>query len=199
MTSVRKTALLLLGFVLLASMVLVGCDGANDAESGSASPTDPDHPNVTREITTSTAVISGPDNGPPDASSRTTGQTIVYYSAPRLDVKPREDVSLTVSISRSSKAEVMASVEIRNRSGSPFWFSDNDLQFFMKGVRLEQWRPKADPREVPSTPDGVRIFGLIFIAPDFDPALSGLVYVCSDPSSIGLTKTDGMVPAVDTP
>lgn len=65
MTSVRKTALLLLGFVLLASMVLVGCDGANDAESGSASPTDPDHPNVTREITTSTAVISGPDNGPP--------------------------------------------------------------------------------------------------------------------------------------
>lgn len=119
----------------------------------------------------------------------------MYYSAPRLDVEPREDVSLAVSISRSSKQEVLASVEIRDRSGSPFWFSDYDLQFLMKGVRLEQRRPKEEPREVPSTPDGVRIFGLVVDAPDFDPALSGLVYVCSDPSNVGFTQTDGMVPA----
>lgn len=65
MMSVRKTALLLIGGVLLASMMLVGCDKADDAGNRPASTTDADHPKVTREITTSTAVISGPDNGPP--------------------------------------------------------------------------------------------------------------------------------------
>jgi hypothetical protein len=121
--------------------------------------------------------------------------TQVYYSAPSLDVSPRAGVKLTTSISTvEGSSEVLVSVQIRNTSGTSFHFPSTDLELYVAGHRAAQRKPEAGPIDVPSTGDGLGGIDLAFIAPDFDPATSGLLYRSSDPLSAGFTGSDGVVP-----
>ena len=192
-TSMQQTLLLCVGLVVLVSMVLLGCEGEDDSGARSASTTEADNPSTTRPITTRTMVFTA--DGPP--SGEVSPLVVVYYSAPRLDMEPRESVSIEVSLSRTQSLKtVEARVEITNSSGSSFRFSPNDLRLFVNRARVEQKRRSEKPREIPSRADGGSVIFLGFDAPDdFDPAESGLVYVCSDPANVEFTRTDGKVPA----
>jgi hypothetical protein len=140
-----------------------------------------------------------PDNPPPGHDPLV--QTVTFYSAPRLDVKPRDGVKMEVSLSvrratdesASISGGVLASIEIQNRSGSSFRFSPNDLQLFVNCTSAEQ-ESSSTAQEVPNTGEGLHIYGVVFGVGDFDPSATGLVYVSSDPTSVGFTQTDGAAP-----
>ncbi len=78
-------------------------------------------------------------------------QTIIYYSAPRLDVEPRNNVRLTVSISQPREGDILASVEIYNRSGTTLLFSVEDVKFFIDCVSVERESPRARVLEISSS------------------------------------------------
>ncbi len=140
-----------------------------------------------------------PDNPPPGHDPLV--QTVTFYSAPRLDMEPRDGVKIEVSLSvrratdesASISQGVLASVEIQNRSGSSFRLSPDDLQLFVNCTSAEH-ESTFPAQEVPDTGEGLRIYSVTFSVADFDPSVSGLVYVSSDPASMGFTRTDGAVP-----
>ena len=49
-------------------------------------------------------------------------------------------------------------------------------------------------QEVPDTGEELRSYDLVFGVGHFDPSVSRLVYVSSDPASNGFAQTDGAVP-----
>ena len=118
-------------------------------------------------------------------------QTIIYYSGPRLDMEPRKNVNVTVSINQPRAGDVVAQVGIRNRSVLAFRFSVEDLRFYVNCNRLELKSPQRKVLEVPATAEGYQSIDLTFDAPDFDPSGCGLIYVCSDPASVGFTQSAG--------
>jgi hypothetical protein len=183
-----KSSLVLLGLLFAGMLLLVvsACDSAdNQTETSSIAQCAKGEGG----ITTSTQVIAGPDN--PPEGNRPMEQTIIYYSGPRLDMEPRKNVNVTVSINQPRAGDVVAQVGIRNRSESAFRFSVEDLRFYVNCNRLELKSPQRKVLEVPATAEGYQSIDLTFNAPDFDPSGCGLIYVCSDPASVGFTQSAG--------
>lgn len=120
-------------------------------------------------------------------------QIVTFYSAPRLDMEPRDGVKIEVSLSTRRATDEPASIEIQNRSGSSFRFSPDDLRLYVNCTSAAQ-NTASRAQEVPDTGEGVHIYGVAFGIGDFDPSVSGLVYITSDPASNGFTQTDGAVP-----
>ena len=198
----------LVAFLLLVavSLVVAGCGGTEKV--GDQSPATSVQPQTTataqctegrKDVTTSTVMEAYPDNPPPGQDPLV--QTVIFYSAPRLDMEPRDGVKIEVSLSMRRATDepasisegVLASIEIENRSGSSFLFSPDDLQLFVNCTSAEQ-ETASRAQEVPDTGEGVHIYVVAFGIGDFDPSVSGLVYVSSDPASDGFTQTDGAVP-----
>lgn len=178
------------GLLLAALLLAVSACGGADNQTETSSIAQCTEGEV--DITTSTQVIAGPDN--PPEGNQPIEQTIIYYSGPRLDMEPRSNVNVTVSINRPRVGDVVAQVGIRNRSESAFRFSVEDLRFYINCSRLELKSPQRKVLEVPATAEGYQSIDLTFDVSDFDPSNCGLVYVCSDPVSFGFTQSVGAVP-----
>jgi hypothetical protein len=118
---------------------------------------------------------------------------VTHYPTPSLDVSPRPGVSLTVALGQWDYI-VRASVRIRNQSGSPFRFANNDLRLYVNGTRVEQTNPDLKPFEVPSGTETEFRTDVYFTVDQFDPASAGLLYKSSDPKSRGFTARDGAAP-----
>ncbi len=132
---------------------------------------------------------------PPSSTTSTTQPFDIYYSAPSLEISPEEGVEIEVTVHRYSNGrQVVASCEIRNSSGSPFLFSDRDLQLYLDGQPVAYDRAEGKTVEVPDREQGSSIMGVVFDAPEFDPYAAGLLYTSSDPESLGFTASDGPVP-----
>ena len=129
----------------------------------------------------------------PPSSTSTTQRFQVFYSAPRLQVTPREGVSLEVTVSKSRQGQVLVIVDITNKSASTFHFSREDLQLYLKGVRIEPTQEGADvPTEFAAGQGGGTV--IYFTPAQFDPYFAGLLYTSSDPQSHGFTASDGPTP-----
>ncbi len=81
----------------------------------------------------------------PSSTTSTTQPFTVLYSAPRLQVGPREGVRLTVTIIRDFSGPVTAMIEIRNSSGSAFRLSSEDLQLYLDSTRVREVNPSQEP------------------------------------------------------
>jgi hypothetical protein len=101
---------------------------------------------------------------------------VTPYSAPGLDVRPREGVRLTVKVSQWTEGRICASVEISNGSGAPFWFANRDLRLDMNGTRMEQTNPDLAPFEVGGGAGTAFRTDVYFIVPQFDAPSSEIVY-----------------------
>ena len=138
---------------------------------------------------------------PPSSTTSTTEPFITYYSGPRLDVSPREGVSLTVTVSKATQGwvasiEIYATIWIHNASGSPFHFSVEDLQLYLNGARAEPGKDSMfAPVDVAAQADGEG--AAYFELSEFDPSTAGLLYTSSDARSRGFTASDGPTPATD--
>jgi hypothetical protein len=130
---------------------------------------------------------------PPSSTTSTTQPFTVFYSAPGLQVTPREGVSLVAQVTKSSQGAVQVTVAITNSSASAFAFSQEDIQLYLNGVRLEPTPEVSDaPHEAAA---GANAAWLLFFAPaQFDPNVAGLFYTSSDRQSVGFTASDGPVP-----
>jgi hypothetical protein len=119
---------------------------------------------------------------------------VIEYSAPRLQVTPREGVGLDVSVSDYGGGVVLE-VRVINDSPTAFRFSREDLQLYVGKVRIKPTETGADvPTAIAAPGSGSDIY-LYFRVGDFDPYAAGLLYVSSDPESGGFTAMDGPVPA----
>ena len=104
---------------------------------------------------------------------------VTHYSAPDLDVRPREGVRLTVKLSQWTDGRICASVEISNDGGSPFRFANQDLQLDVKGTRMEQTNPDLAPFEVAGGAAAAFRTDVYFIVSRFDAPSSEIVYIPS--------------------
>ena len=130
---------------------------------------------------------------PPSSTTSTTQPFTVIYSAPSLQVTPREGVSLVAQVTKSSQGTVQVTVAITNASASAFRFSQEDIQLYLNGVPTEPAPEVSDaPHEAAA---GANAAWLLFFTPaQFDPTVAGLLYTSSDPESVGFTASDGPVP-----
>jgi hypothetical protein len=104
---------------------------------------------------------------------------VTHYTAPSLDVRPREGVRLTVKVSQWTEGRICASVKISNDSGAPFWFANRDLQLDVNGTRMEQTNPDLAPFEVAGEAGTEFRTDVYFIAAQFDAPSSEIVYTPS--------------------
>ena len=94
---------------------------------------------------------------------------VTQYAAPRLAVNPRDGVTLTVTTSQWTEDRVTATVLIRNSSGSPFSFNNQDLQLYLNGTSMEQTNPDLAPFEVASGTSAEFRTDVYFIVSQFNP------------------------------
>lgn len=133
---------------------------------------------------------------PPSSTTSTTQPFTVFYSAPSLQVTPREGVSLVAQVTKSSQGTVQVTVAITNASASAFRFSQEDVQLYLNGVRTEPTPEVSDaPLEAAAGANGAWL--LFFTPAQFDPSMAGLLYTSSDPGSVGFTASDGPVPTLE--
>jgi hypothetical protein len=128
---------------------------------------------------------------PPSSTTSSTQQFITYYSAPSLQVSPREGVRLEVTVSKHSLGTVTATVRITNKSSTTFHFSADDLQLYLNGVRVQPIR--SGPRAEFDAGSSEATY-IDFDPAQFNPYGAGLLYISSDSQSKGHTARDGPVP-----
>ena len=131
---------------------------------------------------------------PPESTTSSTLGVITYYSSPGLRVTPREGISLEANVNRGSDGTtIQVIIHIGNDSSEPFAYSASDVRLYLDGSAIDPTDQASDELVLvaPGSGDNRAIY---FTVPDFDPNAAGLLYVSSDPGSVGFTAGDGQVP-----
>jgi len=127
---------------------------------------------------------------PPSSTTSTTLPFIIRYSAPSLEVRPRQGVTVNVSVS-DYWGTIVLDAEVINDSSSAFHFSRDDLQLYVNDVRIEPTQDGADMPTAIAAPGSGGSMYIYFSVGEFDPYAAGILYISSDPQSQGFTVSDG--------